>query len=253
MGDTERRVYRMSFPQFRNKHLEAALFTPQDFIRYRGFRRKLPRKWILTYQNSALSYFKRQYHPERFKYSGLLNFYITKNLGFVRISGIGSPFAVTVLEELIALGGKEFLNIGTAGGLQHEGIFLCDRALRDEGTSHHYISNSRYSYPNLGLTKRFGDSIAKQGLGYETAATWTIDAPYRETISEIERYKRQGIATVEMEASALFAVAKLRKVKIASAFVVSDVLSKEWGPKFHTFNVRRALNKLIDAGVECLR
>ncbi len=243
----------MSFPQFKNKHLETALFTSQDFIRYKGIRRKLPRKWLLTYQSSALDHFKRKYLPEKFKYSGLLNFYISGNVGFLRIPGIGSPFAVTVLEELIALGGKEFLNVGTAGGLQHEGIFLCDRALRDEGTSHHYIPNSHYSYPHAALTKRFGTYIAKQGLDYESAATWTIDAPYRETKAEIERYRKQGIATVEMEASALFAVAKLREVKIASAFVVSDVLLKEWRPKVHKRSLRRALNKLVDAGVECLR
>ncbi len=243
----------MSFPQFRNKHLEAALFTPQDFARYRALEVKLPAKWIITYHHRLLSYIQRKYSPEKIKFSGLVNFYTTKDIGFVRLPGIGSPFAVTLLEELIALGSKEFLNIGFAGGLQHEGIFLCNKALRDEGTSHHYIPHGKYSYPDLGLTKRFGNAITRQGLGYETAATWTIDAPYRETKAEIERYRKQGIATVEMEASALFAVAKLRKVKIASAFVVSDVLLKEWEPKFHKLNVRRALNKLVDAGVECLK
>jgi len=243
----------MSFPQFRNKHLEAALFTPQDFARYRALEVKLPAKWIITYHHRLLSYIQRKYHPEKIKFSGLINLYTDKNIGFVRLPGIGSPFAVTLLEELIAYGGKEFLNIGFAGGLQHEGIFLCDRALRDEGTSHHYISHGKYSYPDTRLTKKFGEAIAEQGLEYETATTWTIDAPYRETKAEIERYRKQGIATVEMEASALFAVAKLRKVKLASAFVVSDVLMKKWEPKFHELNVVRALNRLVDAGVECLR
>ena len=243
----------MSFPQLKNKHLEKALFCPKDFIRYRALPKKLPKKWIITYHYNLLSYFKRKYCPEKIKYSGLINFYTNKNIGFVRLPGIGSPFAVTLLEELIALGGKEFLNIGFAGGLQHEGIFLCDRALRDEGTSHHYIPNGKYSYPDFGLTKRFAAALSEQGLKYETATTWTIDAPYRETRTEVERYRKQGIATVEMEASALFAVAKLRKVKIASAFVVSDILGEKWEPKFHTFNVKSTLNKLIDAGVNCLR
>ena len=55
-----------------------------------------------------------------------------------------------------------------------------------------------------------------------------------------------------MEISALFVVAKYRKVKIANAFVVSDILGKTWEPKFHEFNIKRALNKLLDAAVECL-
>ena len=55
-----------------------------------------------------------------------------------------------------------------------------------------------------------------------------------------------------MEASALFAVAQYRKVKIASTFVVSDILGKKWEPNFHRFDVKRAQNKMIDAAVNCL-
>jgi len=55
-----------------------------------------------------------------------------------------------------------------------------------------------------------------------------------------------------MEASALFTVAKYRKVKMASAFVVSDVLGEKWDPKFHKMDVKRSLNKLIDAAITCL-
>lgn len=56
-----------------------------------------------------------------------------------------------------------------------------------------------------------------------------------------------------MEAAALFAVAKYRKVRIASVFVVSDLLGKKWLPKFHRFDIKKAQNLLIDAAVECLR
>jgi len=244
----------MTFPNFKNKHLEEALFHPKDFISYKKWNKgRLPKRYIITYQTSTLNYFKKQYKPKKIKYSSVLDIHIYKNIGFVRLKGIGSPFAVTILEELIALGGKQFLNLGTAGGLQHEGIFLCNKALRDEGTSYHYIAHGDYSYPDEKLTKKLGSFIESRGLEYEKAATWTIDAPYRETKAEINKYKKQGIATVEMEASALFAVAKLRKVKIASAFVVSDILGEKWEPKFHTFNVKSTLNKLIDAGVNCLR
>lgn len=254
MDFAERWVYKMSFPKFKNKHLEKALFEPQDFINYKKFsKRKLPKKYIITYQTSALNYFKRKYHPKKIEIYSLLTIYRYKDIGFIKMKGVGSPHSAGILEELIALGGKEFLNIGTAGGLQHEGIFLCNKALRDEGTSYHYIPHGDYSHPDKSLTKKLGKAIEKQGLEYYRGTTWTTDAPYRETKAEIQKYKKQGIATVEMEASALFTVAKYRKVKIASAFVVSDILGEKWEPKFHKLDMKRTLHKLIDAAVKCLR
>jgi len=178
---------------------------------------------------------------------------VYKDIGFIRVTGIGSPNAVTILEELIALGGRVFLNIGLAGGLQREGIFLCDKALRDEGTSYHYLPHNKFAFPDEKLTKKLGEFIEKQGLEFFKGATWTIDAPYRETISEIKKYAKTGIATVDMESSALFAVAEYKKVKIASVFVVSDLLGNEWVPKSHELKVKKTLDRLIDAGVDCLR
>lgn len=157
------------------------------------------------------------------------------------------------MEELIALGGKEFLNIGTAGGLKKEGIILCEKALRDEGTSYHYIPKGKFAYPDKSLTIRLEKLLKKINIPFMKGATWTIDAPYRETKAEIEKYSKQGIYTVEMEASALFSVAKYRNVKIASVFIVSDLLGKKWLPKFHRFNVKRAQNDLIDVAINFFR
>jgi len=245
----------MSLVNFRNKHLEVGLFSPSDYVKYKKFPNNLPKKYIITYQTKALNYFLRKYKGKykKVKLYSLLTVYVYKDIGFVKMSGIGAPNAVAVFEELIALGGKEFLNIGTAGGLHHEGIFLCKKALRDEGTSYHYLPKGLYSFPDEKLTNKFGKYIGKGGLEFFEGVTWTIDAPYRETKAEIEKYVKQGISTVEMEASALFAVAKFRKVNIASAFVVSDLLGKKWLPKFHRFDVRRAQNRLIDIGIKCLR
>lgn len=243
----------MSYPNFKDKHLQEALFSPEDFVKYKKFPKNLPKKYILTYQNPAANYFRRKYKPKRVKLYKLLTVYVYKDIGFVKLTGVGAPLAGAVLEELIALGGKTFINIGTAGGLHHEGVFLCTKALRDEGTSHHYLPKGDFILPDEELTKKLKNFIEKEGVKYFSGATWTIDAPYRETKAEVEAYSKKGIFTVEMEASALFAVAKYRKVKIASAFVVSDLLGKTWLPKFHRFDVKRAQNKLIDIGVKCLQ
>jgi len=240
------------YPKFKNKHLEEAMFNPEDYINYKKYSKNLPKKYIIIYQKRLLDDFKKKYNPKKIELYSLLTVYIYKDIGIVRMTGIGSPNAVTVLEELIALGGKTFLNIGAAGGLQSEGIFLCKSALRDEGTSYHYLPHGNYIYPDKELTKKLGKSLSKNSLEYKESITWTIDAPYRETKTEIEHYRKKGISTVEMEASALFAVAKIRKVKIAGCFVVSDLLIKKWEPKFHTVNLRKTLNKVLDTAIDCL-
>lgn len=243
----------MSYPNFKNKHLEEALFHPNDFLRYKKINhKKFPKKYIITYQSSALNHFKKKYRGkyEKLKFNKNHDILKVGDVGFIKMNGIGSPHAVAFFEELISLGGKEFFNIGTAGGLQHEGIFVCNKAIRDEGTSHHYLSPGKYSYPDKELTKRFMNVLKKNKIFFEVGTTWTIDSPYRETKSEIHKYKHEGVVTVEMEASALFAVAKFRKVKIASAFVVSDILGETWEPKFDHINVKSALNHIIDSVIK---
>jgi uridine phosphorylase len=244
----------MAYPNYENKHLEESLFSAVDFIKWREYKKKKgPTKYLIIYYPYLLNYFKNKYHPKKIRLYRLLTVYQYKNMGVIQMTGIGGPNAATVLEEAIALGGKEFLNIGSAGGLHDFGIFLCDRAVRDEGTSHHYIAHGKYSYPDKKLTEKLGKYMKKQGLEFETATTWTIDAPYRETKAEIQHYKKEGVKTVEMEASALFAVAQVRKVKIASAFVISDVLGeKKWDPQFDAVEKKKKLKKLLDAAVNCL-
>ncbi len=245
----------MVFPHYNRKHREKSLFNPYDFIQYKELWKHgpYPQKYILTYHDSALRHFQRKYKPKKIHLYSLLTIYVYKDLGFVKMTGIGSPNAAAVMEELVALGGKFFLNIGTAGGLNREGVFLCTKALRDEGTSHHYLPFEKFSYPHQDLTRRLKSSLRKFNIEFREGITWTIDAPYRETNAEIQRYRQQGIATVEMETSALFAVATYRKVKIAAAFVVSDLLGKKWLPKFHRFDVRKTQNLLIDVAIDCLQ
>jgi uridine phosphorylase len=244
----------MVFPNFPNKHLEEALFHPSDFIKYKKLDgKKFPKSYILIYDKKLLGRIKRMdilkkldiplVHVDAYQYKGI---------GLVRMAGIGSPHATTIFEELIGLGGRNFLNIGTAGGLQQEGIFLCEKSVRDEGTSSHYLVHEKYAYPDKTLTSNFARNLEKSGLEFKRATSWTIDAPYRETKAEIIQYKKEGVATVEMESSALFAVAKLRKVKIASAFAVSDVLGEKWEPKFHHINLKKSLDRLVIAGFDCL-
>jgi len=243
------------YPNYKNKHLEESLFHPEDFLKYAKLNKKdFPQKYVLVFQSSSEKYIKRKYNLKKTNTDGIegIRLYKYRDIGIVKVVGIGAPHTCTLLEELIALGAKEFIMVGTAGGLEDRGVYVCDRAIRDEGTSHHYISPGKYAYPDSGLTKRFANSMKKMGLEYHKGTTWTVDAPYRETRAEVLRYKKDGVKTVEMEASALFSVAKYRKVKMAAAFSVSDLLIKEWKPEFESKHVADGLNITIDAAINCL-
>ncbi len=245
----------MAYPNFKNKHLEEALFSAHDYVNYRKYRMKdFPSNYVILYHGGLWDHLKRKYGKHSKKISLYNSHSILKygNVGLIRMNGIGSPHAVTLLEELIALGGRKFINVGMAGGLQKQGVFVCSMAIRDEGTSYHYIPHGKFSYPDAKLTADLVKTLRIRGIKFEVASTWTMDAPYRETKAEIEKYHKGGVATVEMEASALFAVAEVKKVKMASAFVVSDVLDKKWDPQFDKMDVRKALNEVAEAAIDCL-
>jgi|SRR3989344_5951986 len=244
----------MPFPKFKNKHLEEALFTAHDYGSYKKWgKNAFPKKMIFCYQRSILSYFKRKYKGKYEKIKLYNNQEILRigEIGFIRMNGIGAPHAVTFMEEMIACGTREFINMGTAGGLSETGVFVCNKAVRDEGTSHHYLPDSIYVEPNEKLTKNLTRSLDKLGIKYQIGATWTIDAPYRETKREIAHYRKSGVKTVEMEAAALFSVAKIRGAKITAVFAVSDVLGEKWDPQFHKINLKKTLNKLVDVCIDC--
>lgn len=245
----------MSYPIFSHKYLYAPLFKPEDYLRYKGVKENsVPKRIILVYQSHSKHYFKDKFKG-KFKSLPLIkyNFLVADGVGIIE-SGIGAPAAVALAEDFIAAGAREIISIGTAGGLRCNGIFLCKKALRDEGTSYHYAKRSRsnFAYADRDLTCRLGAALNKNGVEYKEGISWTTDAPFRETKEEVERYSSMGISTVEMEASALFVLGKLKKVKVASGFVVSDVLGDVWEPRFNCQKMNMGLELLVDSAVSCL-
>ena len=90
-------------------------------------------------------------------------------------------------------------------------------------------------------------------MKFASGTSWSIDSPYRETVSEARRYQHQGVLTVEMEAAALFAVAKYRKADVAALFSISDSLADfTWKPAFHLRRNQAGLEKVFRVAVEAL-
>jgi uridine phosphorylase len=127
---------------------------------------------------------------------------------------VGAPFAVLVAEQLFTSGCRLLVSVTSAGQISPIGptpyFVLIDRALRDEGTSYHYLAGSKFAEaPDAALLARVEEAVGAQaGIALHRGATWTTDAPYRETEAAIARARRLGTLAVEMEAAALYAFSR---------------------------------------------
>jgi uridine phosphorylase len=252
-------------PNFEGKHQHPAYIEPKTFID----KLRALGKWqdfpplagvILVYGPGFLARtLSREQHQPHPGLQGEFHI-VSRGGGTIGLSGgfgIGAPAATVVMEDLIALGVQSFISIGSAGGLQPElgigGIIVCDRAIRDEGVSHHYLPSGTYAYPSPSLTLRLRTALESLGSVVRVGTTWTIDAPYRETVEEVRRYRSEGVLTVEMEAAALAAVAFYRKVDFATAFTISDQLcADEWDPQFWSDENARGQDLLFEAAARTL-
>lgn len=125
---------------------------------------------------------------------------------------IGAPFAVLVAEELFASGCEALVSISSAGLVASDArppfFVLIERALRDEGTSYHYLPAARFAEADPALTDAVARALAGTAAPLLRGASWTTDAPFRESASLIERRRAEGILSVEMEAAALLAMGR---------------------------------------------
>ncbi|HEY3230632.1 MAG TPA: nucleoside phosphorylase [Roseiflexaceae bacterium] len=128
---------------------------------------------------------------------------------------VGAPFAVLVAEELFASGCKLIISITSAGQITPLGrppyFVLIERALRDEGTSYHYLPPAPYSALRPELAELARTAWDDTGVQMYSGASWTTDAPFRETEPMIEACRANGILAVEMEAAALYALAEAQQ------------------------------------------
>ena len=128
---------------------------------------------------------------------------------------VGAPFAVLVAEQVFVSGCQLLISMTSAGQIVPMGptpyFVLIDRALRDEGTSHHYLPPSSFADADAALADRAWAALAALPLPIHRGAAWTTDAPYRETEAAINAARAHGALAVEMEAAALYAFARARR------------------------------------------
>jgi uridine phosphorylase len=141
-----------------------------------------------------------------------------------------APYAAADLELLIDAGARQIVFVNGSGSLRADlpvgSILLPQELYREEGTSYHYAPPDVRLRTNEQLNARIREAAEALDIALVPGAHWTTDAIYRETFAKAERYRAQGIHSVEMELSALAGVARYRQCALSAILVVTDVLSR---------------------------
>ncbi len=141
---------------------------------------------------------------------------------------VGGPFAVLVAEQLFAAGCRFLVSVTSSGQVIARDdppyVVLVDRALRDEGTSHHYLPPERPATLDPDLCESVERACETLSRPVYTGTAWTTDAPFRETESAVARARETDALAVEMEAAALYAFAAARdRPVVCFAYVTNEL------------------------------
>jgi uridine phosphorylase len=146
---------------------------------------------------------------------------------------VGAPFAVLVAEELFASGCRFLISITSAGQIVAAGpapyFVVIDRALRDEGTSYHYAPPAEFADADPALVNEVLSTLRNSGIRTIVGASWTTDAPFRETAQAVAFAREKGILAVEMEAAALYTFAQATNVKVLCIAHVTNTMAQTEG------------------------
>jgi uridine phosphorylase len=240
------------FPTVPDKHGFPSAYRPAAFLgalRADGWEPgPVPESVVFTYARFELylAALPEAYTPNHMLGPGPGRFFLinaTDGRVGVNCLGIGAPAAAAQLEVQAELGVRRCVSIGTAGGFQAGqeagDVVLITSAVRDEGTSYHYLPAGAPAVPDEALTGRFAAALDAAGITHTAGATVTTDAPYRTTAEEIRLHRDSGARSQEMEAAALFAVGQVRGLPVASAVVI-DGVPDDAGTAFRIDNRRAA-------------
>jgi len=223
---------------------------------------RIPQLLILTYQRSTFDCAKNLIRGDcvEWLYGDSQPFCVGRfdgsEVGVGRF-WIGAPAAAFTLEEAIACGVRKVFEVGVSGGiqpyLQPSDIVVVSRAIRDEGTSYHYFPPDVQVESDIPLREALIEHLKKEGIRHFVGPVWSTDGAYRETRGKLRKFRDDGVLAVNMETSAVFAIAKYRNVRAASAQIISDVLTENgWKLAFGHRSVRESTETLLKKVLETI-
>lgn len=226
-------------------HDEPAVFKPENLLREARRQRRLPNLpvpeiCVLDPDGDILRALRSDGSAEPCPswacyHTDMLTFDLGGERAGIVGRAVGAPFAVLVAEQLFASGCRLLLSVTSAGriapDLPEQAVFvLIEKALRDEGTSYHYApADQRFAQADPNLVARAKHALASIRPTVLHGATWTTDAPFRETADAIARAAAEDVLAVEMEAAALYAFAHARQVPVLCLAHVTNSMAQVEG------------------------
>jgi uridine phosphorylase len=256
----------MSYPIYPEKYKLQELYGAREIVAYRKQVGRMPSlpspEGILFCLERGLPWRLRWRIPV--KRAGGMNgdLYELKNsqgkIGIMTGFGGGSPITAELAEEFAAMGVRHMILMTWAGTLQPDlspgDIIVIDRAIRDEGTSYHYLLAEKYVDADPQLADELISAVQARGGNCSRGTTWTTDAPFRETLDEIKQYKAEGVKTVEMESAGLFTIGQVRKIPTVSVVVAMDSLGEfHWSVPENLNKILRSLELVYQASLDVLK
>lgn len=209
------------------------IINPADFLT-----KTLPEKCVITFFGKEFNQFVEdkqlpvigQLHSEVLDIP-IYEYHTPSERICITMAFCGAPGAAVTLEELHAMGCNKFIICGGAGSIKKDSkvgeIIVPVAAVRDEGTSYHYLEPSREVECHKETVETVVSCLKQMGIPFTTGKTWTNDAIYRETPDMVELRRNEGCITVEMEAAAFFAVSKYYDIPLAQLLYAGDDVSGE--------------------------
>jgi uridine phosphorylase len=252
-------------PLLQNKSPEAAsVFSPDALLREARRQKGLaaldvPAICIFDPDGDILRHLRKSGQAARFDawpcyHTELYGFRLAEQTVGIVGCVVGAPFAVLIAEELFACGCRFLLSLTSAGQIKAAGptpyFVVIDRALRDEGTSYHYAAPSEFAEADAQLVTTAANALKQAGLPILVGASWTTDAPFRETAEAIESARAKGVLAVEMEAAALYTFARARGKSVLCLAHVTNTMGQakrdfEKGESDGTIDALKVLETIV--------
>lgn len=226
----------MSFPIFPDKYKLQPIVTGEQMLEFRrgqgGLKgRQAPDGAVLCLYNGVIKHFGWKY-PSRHIRAFQCDLYLLNRtagrVGVLGNFGMGAPAVVALAEQMIAWGTKRLVILSLAGGLQPNlepgSIVLGDGAMRDEGTSYHYLPPAEQVAASPSLAASISRALDERSLAHAQGTIWSTDGAYRETREEVNYFQGRGVQAVDMESAGLFALGQVKAVETASVLLVGHSL-----------------------------
>jgi uridine phosphorylase len=217
-----------------------AVFAPLTVLREAKRQRRLPGlhvppvclldpdgdivRWLKRTGTGVLSQTWACYHSELYEFE-----LAGERIGVVGCA-VGAPYAVLVTEQMFVSGCEVVFSITSAGRIGDRAVppyfVLVNRALRDEGTSYHYLAASRFADADPTLVASARAAFETAGIVIAEGASWTTDAPFRETAAGVAEAAAQGVLAVEMECAGLYAFARAKRQPVLCLAHVTNTMGQ---------------------------